>query len=449
MIARKNFIIHTFLLVIFFISFPVSSDISNQTSLLTEGSLIFADLELSDLNIISYGKAGQDLAGSFIVKNNGPVPATDIHTEFVLINYQSGNYSPIWIGSKSTEILPPGIRGKVPFSFTIPKGMPPGEYILEATIYSNGKEIVIDDNTITSLRPLTIFEGEPWKGEYPDLSIIIDSVNPTNTSVGYPLIITYTPVNNNNNNAGSYHIGFFLSSDQKISSKDYLIRDVKSYQVYSNMSDTVSSIDIIPTEIPSGQYYLIAVTDYTGMIPETDESNNLDIYSNPILISKNYNLNSEEYANEISGLIFLKTNKYRNFNGLNSLIYDPLLSDIAYGHTSDMIERNYFSHYTPEGIDPKGRSDMAGYPTTKQMDDGSIRTGIAENIIRIAAGHIIGKSYSGFVDPATPEEIADVIMIDWINSPEHNKNLINPDIEKIGIGTKFDGEFFYATQNFF
>jgi len=119
-------------------------------------------------------------------------------------------------------------------------------------------------------------------------------------------------------------------------------------------------------------------------------------------------------------------------------MFDTDLRNLAMDHTSDMIQRAYFSHYTPEGID-----------INRKMDDGSIRTGIAENIIRIASGHTIGKAYTGFVDPTTPEEIADVMMIEWINSPEHNKNLINPTIEKVGIGAKFDGEFFYATQNFF
>lgn len=114
-----------------------------------------------------------------------------------------------------------------------------------------------------------------------------------------------------------------------------------------------------------------------------------------------------------------------------------------------MIQRAYFSHYTPEGIDPTGRAELMGYEVTRRMDDGSIRTGIAENIIRIAAGHTVGKAYTGFVDPTTPEDVADIMMIEWINSPEHNKNLINPTIEKIGIGTRYDGEYFYATQNFF
>jgi len=40
-------------------------------------------------------------------------------------------------------------------------------------------------------------------------------------------------------------------------------------------------------------------------------------------------------------------------------------------------------------------------------------------------------------------------MTEWINSPEHNKNLINPTIEEIGVDVRYDGEFFYATQNFF
>jgi uncharacterized protein YkwD len=43
------------------------------------------------------------------------------------------------------------------------------------------------------------------------------------------------------------------------------------------------------------------------------------------------------------------------------LAWDPLLGQAALGHSQDMNARNYFGHFTPEGVDPGGRIAAAGY----------------------------------------------------------------------------------------
>jgi uncharacterized protein YkwD len=85
----------------------------------------------------------------------------------------------------------------------------------------------------------------------------------------------------------------------------------------------------------------------------------------------------------------------------------------------------------------------------KIISGGLERTGIAENIVKISSGHSVGKGYSGFVDPSDPQAVADVMMVEWISSPAHNENLVNKDIDRIGVGVTYDGEYFYGTQNFF
>jgi len=157
----------------------------------------------------------------------------------------------------------------------------------------------------------------------------------------------------------------------------------------------------------------------------------------------------QEFLSQVSGYIALKTNLYRQYRGLPDLVYDLDLADIARLHSLDMATRNYFAHETPEGIDPNGRAEKAGYEITKRLHDGTIRTGIAENIVKISGGHIIGEGFSGFVDPSDPQAVADVMMIEWISSPEHNTNLINPEIDHIGVGVAYNGEYFYGTQNFY
>ncbi|NLV26702.1 MAG: hypothetical protein GXY48_06005 [Methanomicrobiales archaeon] len=427
---------------------PVSG-LSDLIPGLEEYSAITPDLSLSSLIVSDNVFTNTDLTGSVIVANTGPVPATNVETTFVLIKNGSTSSIVYWLPEKTTHEMQPGLKGKVPFQFLVPEGIREGEYTVEATITSDEYDLFVADNTISSEHPVRIHESGRWKGEHPNLVVSIDNIDRHIVAPGSPLAITYTVRNLNDHSAGTYHIGFFLTQDNTLSSRDILFRDITSFSVNGLMNEEHTSLDLLPENIPDGEYYLVAVIDYTGMIPEVDESDNFFISNKSILVSSTEKPNLNEIVSQVTGLLYLKTNKYRQYKGLNELNLDSFLSSIADAHTVDMIKRNYFSHYTPEGLDPKGRADIAGYESSKKMDDGTIRSGIAENIIRIAAGYNIGKTYSGFVDPTLPEEIADIIMIEWINSPEHNKNLINPEIEKIGIGTRFDGEFFYATQNFF
>src|SRR6516225_3668362 len=43
------------------------------------------------------------------------------------------------------------------------------------------------------------------------------------------------------------------------------------------------------------------------------------------------------------------------------LAWDTQLIQAALGHSQDMSARNYFSHTTPEGVDPGGRIAAAGF----------------------------------------------------------------------------------------
>ncbi|NLW75623.1 MAG: hypothetical protein GXY18_04250 [Methanomicrobiales archaeon] len=440
-----------FIFIIYFLFIPGSLSENESTNLsILEYEMHFTpDLSVSDLQYPQTVKTGEDVTGSIIVSNNGPVSATNIVSDFILKKETDQGDKIIWLGSKSTELMPPGQRGKIPFGFSIPKGLTEGEYHLEVIIQAYEQEIFNQNNRIQTSTPIKIIQGEKWKWGHPNLQIAIDSIDTNMTSPGSPLRISYSIINQNKDTSGSFQTAFILSPDMNLSSGGYRIREERVFSVLSYMNEKGSSVDLIPEFVPPGVYYLISVVDYTGMIQETDETDNIFIYSDPVSITYPDDIYSDSYADSISGYLYLKTNKYREYLGLRPLEFDDDLRKIAFDHSLDMIERSYFSHYTPEGIDPAGRAQLAGYDINRKMDDGSIRTGIAENIIRIASGHTIGKAYTGFVDPTTPEEIADVMMIEWINSPEHNKNLINPTIEKVGIGAKFDGEFFYATQNFF
>src|SRR5438034_3061765 len=63
------------------------------------------------------------------------------------------------------------------------------------------------------------------------------------------------------------------------------------------------------------------------------------------------------------------------------LAFDPLLIQAARDHSQDMSVRNYFSHYTPEGLDPGQRLANAGFNWTafgESIAAGSVFSGPAD-----------------------------------------------------------------------
>jgi uncharacterized protein YkwD len=109
-------------------------------------------------------------------------------------------------------------------------------------------------------------------------------------------------------------------------------------------------------------------------------------------------------------------NKERAKSGCDPLRVDPKLAQAAQEHSSDMADRDYFDHTTPEGLTFADRIVNSGYPTPG-----------AENI-------------------AVGQKNAQQVMEGWMNSDGHRANILNCDLNAIGVGLDEDG--MYWTQDF-
>jgi uncharacterized protein YkwD len=110
------------------------------------------------------------------------------------------------------------------------------------------------------------------------------------------------------------------------------------------------------------------------------------------------------------------TNARRQEAGCGPLKTDANITAAAQGHAADMAARGYFSHTTPEGVTFDQRIRNAGYPSPG-----------AENIARGA-------------------RTADDVVAMWMDSPGHRANILNCDLNTIGVGLDTNG--FYWVQNF-
>lgn len=110
------------------------------------------------------------------------------------------------------------------------------------------------------------------------------------------------------------------------------------------------------------------------------------------------------------------TNAERQQAGCGPLAFDASIAAAAQGHATDMANRDYFEHTTPEGVTFDQRIRNAGYSKPG-----------AENIARGAD---------------TAEQVVEL----WMNSPGHRANILNCDLNTIGVGLDTDG--FYWVQDF-
>lgn len=112
-------------------------------------------------------------------------------------------------------------------------------------------------------------------------------------------------------------------------------------------------------------------------------------------------------------------NQERKKAGLQAMNFDKKLADVATKHSSDMLRRGYFSHYTPEGKSPFDR-----------MKKDKVRFIIAgENL---ALAQTLQSAHEGLME-----------------SPVHKANILHLSFGRVGIGILDAGVHgIMVTQNF-
>lgn len=119
-----------------------------------------------------------------------------------------------------------------------------------------------------------------------------------------------------------------------------------------------------------------------------------------------------------AGMLVL-VNEERVSRGLKALKADPELQVVARRHSSDMFNRGYFSHISPEGLSP---------------------------FDRMASGHVTFLLAGENLALAQTLKIAHAGLM---KSPGHRANILNPGFGRLGIGV-LDGGIYglMFTQNF-
>ena len=148
------------------------------------------------------------------------------------------------------------------------------------------------------------------------------------------------------------------------------------------------------------------------------------------LVTEEAVIDTEKIALEVHWFV----NEQRDLHGLNPVAWDSSLAEIAKKHSHDMINRIYYSHYTPDGKDVVDRYADVNFECNISIPDGKILKG-GENLALISG---LGE----------PTGLGKRIVESWMLSPEHRKNLLYSFYENEGFGAVISNNELYITQNF-
>ncbi len=150
---------------------------------------------------------------------------------------------------------------------------------------------------------------------------------------------------------------------------------------------------------------------------KANETETVTVVQEQAPLANNANLN--DYETAVLNLI----NNTRVANGLCPLASNQSLTDIARGRCSDMIGRNYFAHYTPDG---KTIFNI-------MQECGVCYRNAGENLAQ-----------------ATPASLGspDAFMNAWMNSPTHKANILRSVYGMVGIGVVNSGNRIVVTTVF-
>jgi M6 family metalloprotease-like protein len=138
----------------------------------------------------------------------------------------------------------------------------------------------------------------------PNLTYVANnnSLQITGKNVNMALTVT----NSGNSSAGAFSVGYYLSTDNSVTTSDYLIGTdpVGSLAIGASVNLGINvDVSTLPS-IPDGVYYVGYIIDYIGNVSESNETDNKYIFQSPLLqynVAPNLTFVSNKNSLQVTG----------------------------------------------------------------------------------------------------------------------------------------------------
>lgn len=124
-------------------------------------------------------------------------------------------------------------------------------------------------------------------------------------------------------------------------------------------------------------------------------------------------------SNQTENLLISDINSIRRGAGVDELVYSLDLQELTDFRTQDLVERDYYSHKTPEG-----------YTYAKYMKDYNISSTYSCENLQLQVGDSLANA-----------------VVAWQKSPAHLRCLVNPNVSKVAISYAPHGDVIYENNN--
>ena len=228
--------------------------------------LTLPDLVVSTLLAPTVGGAGATISVRDNIKNkNDYGDAGGSTTELYFSRDAVLDGSDTLIGSRSVRALVAGKHNSGSTSVMIPSDAVPGVYYLIAVADAANAVEEKDESDNTFARKITIG---------PDLTVAALSA-PSSAARGSSIVISDTTKDNGGGSDGTTTITrFYLSVNSVVDPDDLVLGDRTIPILAAGAADAGTTSVVIPADIAPGTYHIVAIADATGLVGETNESNN-------------------------------------------------------------------------------------------------------------------------------------------------------------------------------
>ena len=226
--------------------------------------LVGSDLQVSGFTVPATGGAGLGLALVETTRNAGAGTAAASTTTYYLSADPALDASDVVLGSHAVPALGPGASDTAGPTVTIPAGTATGTYYVFAKADSGGAVAEIYENNNATSRAVAIG---------PDMGMA-SLVAPPSVTVGASFSVTDTTRNNGGGGAPGSTTRYLLSTNGVPDAGDVMLGVRAVAALGPGATETGTATLTIPAGTPAGSYYLLAIADADGVVPETNEANN-------------------------------------------------------------------------------------------------------------------------------------------------------------------------------
>ncbi|HEX9206484.1 MAG TPA: CARDB domain-containing protein, partial [Candidatus Deferrimicrobiaceae bacterium] len=240
-----------------------------------------ADLAVVSVSGPSTAETGETIRLSALIRNAGKQETGLFVVTFHLSTDPAISSADVSLGSAVVWILGAGSERTVSIDAAIPPNLASGTYYAGAVADTTGWIEESDESNNTGPgAPISITRV------YPDL--VMTSVSgPSSAETGRPITLAGTVMNQGRIKAGAFSVGFYLSTDDRISTKDVYVGSVSVPSLGAGSGQTISFTGTVPSTLSVGTYFVGAVADSTGLVAESDEGNN-PLAGNPVAVTRLY-----------------------------------------------------------------------------------------------------------------------------------------------------------------